>query len=216
MLRRLFATHGSAYAIAKRLGCTAEHVRRKLRALDPPIEMLKPSEHSLLTTDDGVAATDHGVVAVWLRTHAGIRLPRKVADIAEIIGCKPNDVATYFYRRRRRRLKQLERIPDLRVLNLELEDDIGQRHHTSEIATYRYSMEKWTLAATIEATLLTGMELSFPLPVVEHFEEAVVDALREWLDAHPGLEPPGPPNPILLGRSTKRVRLCTSPHQRYN
>src|SRR5690242_21868391 len=78
VLKRLFETHGSAYAIAKRLGCTAEHVRRQLRALGLPL--LKPGEHTLMTLDDSVSAWDHGVVAVWLRTHPGIRLPRSVGE----------------------------------------------------------------------------------------------------------------------------------------
>lgn len=210
MLRRLFATHGSAYAIAKRLGCTAEHVRRQLKKLD--ITLLKPGEHSLMMLDDSIYAYDRGVVAVWLRTHPGLRLPRNAAKIAEIIGCKTNDVSTYFYRRRLRRLKQLDRMPDLRVLDLELEDDVGDIHHTSQLATYRYSMDKWNLSATIEGTLLSGMELSFPLPVVEDFEEAVAGALLQWSASHPGQVPPNPPNPIRPEPSTKRARLCTNPH----
>lgn len=210
MLRRLFATHGSAYAIAKRLGCTAEHVRRQLKKLGIPL--LKPGEHSLMLVDDSIYAFDHGIVATWLRTHPGIRLPQNVAKIAEMIGCTRNDVSTYFYRRRKRRLKQLDKIPDLRVLDLELVDDSGAIHPTSQLATYRYSMDKWNLSATIEATLLNGMELSFPLPVVEDFEEAVVDALQGWSASHPGLEPPNPPNPTRLAPSKGKVRICTNPH----
>ncbi len=208
LLRRLYATHGSGYAIAKRLGCTHEHVRRHLKKYG--IETLKPGEHSLMILKDEGVARDFGVVATWLRTHPFLRLPRSVKGIAEMIGCKPGEVSTYFYRRRKRRLKQLNQLPDLTKLNLTLDDDIGEPHLSTDIATYRYSVERWNLTVTIEATLLTGMVLSFPLPEVEGFVEAVEDALREWTLTHPGVEPPSPPPAIPPGRLKVRGRLCTS------
>ncbi|MHC5035394.1 MAG: hypothetical protein ACYTFZ_10195, partial [Planctomycetota bacterium] len=43
----------------------------------------------------------HSCLAKWLRENPNTPLPRKVKEIANLTGCKPNEIKTYLYRRRK-------------------------------------------------------------------------------------------------------------------
>jgi hypothetical protein len=216
MLRKLWEGHGSTYAISKRLKCTHEHVRRELKRIGIEAVLKKGEHHPLTYIGDNVTPREHGVVARWLRTHPDIRLPRNVGEIARIIGCEPGHVSTYFYRRRRKQIAKLDRLPDIRVLDLLLKDTDGNEHDSAHIADYRFTVEMWGLTTTIEATLVNGMELSFPIPDQERFERVLEDALLQFSTYHPEAGFPNPPSATRLVRSGQRVRRCTNPLPRHN
>lgn len=116
-----------------------------------------------------------GSFARWLKANEGKMLPRDFDQLRKISGCSKDAITCYFYRRRGRVKDVLKTLPDLRQLDVVLQDTFGRTYNTSDLTHYEYMIDKFSLKVSIFGRLDDGTGLYFDLPDLAHFAKVVKD-----------------------------------------
>lgn len=119
----------------------------------------------------------YGDFAMWLKLHSeDDNLPSSVSALAKLSGTSIDSVKCYFYRRRKQSAKILRSLPDLRKLQLSVEDIGGRSYLTKDLINYHYVIDRYSEKAAIQGTILylgTVCEITAIIPSIEQFAERV-------------------------------------------
>lgn len=120
-----------------------------------------------------------GAVGRFFQNCRGQQVPRSPAAIAKLVGCSPQAVASYLYRRRRDTKKTFEILPDLRRYTIPLIDTKGNVFTSKSLKAYGYNLDKYTLEASILCQFFSGettrVELWSPATFARHVRGIVND-----------------------------------------
>jgi hypothetical protein len=116
----------------------------------------------------------YSVFAKWHKAHANdMGLPYSRSALAALAGVTPNTVKCYFQRRRAAARKILLSLPDLRDLELTLEDLEGKVFRTHELELYRYAIDRYSQRAALQGKLEYAGEVNVLIPSIELFARRV-------------------------------------------
>jgi hypothetical protein len=112
--------------------------------------------------------------AKWHKAHAeDLSLPRSRIELAKLSGVNVNVVKCYFYRRRKAARKILSSLPDLRKLDLVLQDIEGHRFHSGDLVSYRYVIDRYSQRAALQGELENLGEVTVLIPSIDQFAARV-------------------------------------------
>ncbi len=117
---------------------------------------------------------------LWVQEHPGVLLPRSVKEITILTGCSEDQVKTFLSRRRRQTRMILGSLPDLRNMDVEMENLHGQRLHTTQMESYKFIMEHWTAKVSI-AAVISGEQHVFQIANLELFTKSISPQTLELL-----------------------------------
>jgi len=144
--------------------------------------------------------THYSTFAKWHQAHVDDPgLPYSRSELAKLAGVSVEVVHCYFYRRRKDARKLLASLPDLRDLDIPLQDIEGVNFKSYELSHYRYAIDRYARRAAIQGSIeLTG-EVTILIPSIELFARRVM-RLSESVD--PGL----PKSRLPSGKRPTRSR----------
>lgn len=99
---------------------------------------------------------DTSLLADWIRSNPGRKLPHSVKEISEVTGLSYDTVRCYLYRRRKRLKRQIAELPPVTNFDLLFEDTLGKQFETGEIAKFTYKYRPHDLRVSIIAELKDG------------------------------------------------------------
>lgn len=118
----------------------------------------------------------------WLRAQPeGVKLPRSANELAKLSGITANTIRCYFYRRRKIVKQSLESLADLRKLDIELVDFLGETYSSRDIVSYNFSLDRYSLIGTLVARLKDDTNREFPIPDVTLFAKRVNEVSESTL-----------------------------------
>jgi hypothetical protein len=118
--------------------------------------------------------THYSAFARWYAAHASdSNLPHSIVEFAALSGSNPNTVRCYLYRRRKEVRKLLMSLPDLRSLDLRLEDIEGFTFSSGDLEHYRYAIDRYSASAVLQGTVDITGEVTVFIPSVEQFVKRV-------------------------------------------
>ncbi len=118
-------------------------------------------------------ARAYSKLAKWHKEHAKDKdLPLSLSAIAALAGVSPNVAKCYFQRRREAARKILNSLPDLRKLNLSLEDIEGKVFDSSGFESYNYAIDRYSQRAAIQG-MIASHEVTVLIPSIEQFASRV-------------------------------------------
>jgi transposase len=120
----------------------------------------------------------YSAFALWHKVHAKDKnLPNSVSEIAKLAGVSADTVKCYFYRRRKAAAALLQSLPNLRDLDLTLEDIEGNDFQTKSLTEYRYVIDKYSERAAMQGKVFiegtTAFEVTAIIPSIEQFVSRV-------------------------------------------
>lgn len=111
--------------------------------------------------------------ARWHNEHAQDKdLPSGIKALAKLAGVSPDVVKCYFYRRRKQAAKLLQGVPNLKRLNVTLEDIEGNTFITSNLSEYRYIIDRFSERAALQGKI-NNVEVTAIIPSIEQFVSRV-------------------------------------------
>ncbi len=112
----------------------------------------------------------------WLLTHQDVKLPRSMVQIAKLSGFSEEAVKCFFYRQRKEVRKILEELLDIRKLSITLETTEKKVIHAKTIQKYKYSLDRYSLKATLVGELNNKELFSVNIPSLEDYKKAIQSA----------------------------------------
>ncbi len=157
---KVLQEHGMRSVLAaEQLGVCDKTLRTYLKKVGIPLKVGRPLGARSVNTH-------YSCFANWLREHKGTVLPKSVMGIVRLTGCTEKAVRSYLDRRRKKLETKLnEQIGDLRQHLLFLEDTRRWRIPTKAFKTYRMTLDVPMETVKITATLRTGQEADFIIPL---------------------------------------------------
>ena len=119
-----------------------------------------------------------GVVAKWLDAHPGEVLPFDLTKAAELIGASYSAVVSYVNLRKKKGLKYLRSLGDLRGIPIVFTTDSGQVVPSKRITSYELDLNGRTLIVTITMHIGTLGALQTHLPMGMYVSK-VKSAMRD-------------------------------------
>jgi hypothetical protein len=117
--------------------------------------------------------THYSDFAKWHQAHVeDADLPHSLAEFAKRSGVNVNVVKCYFYRRRKDARKILANLPDLRKLNLQLQDIEGHVFDSSGLGDYHYAIDRYSQRAALQGKL-GEVEVTVLIPSIDRFASRV-------------------------------------------
>ncbi len=168
-LEKAYRKYGSARATAEALGKSHTTVNKLIKEYGIP---KTPPERLLQIRSDKCRFNDtkaHGKVAKFFRDHKNGNLPRDYSRIADEIGVSYDAVKQYFYRQRRAVRDMLGQIGDLRKKNISLKTNDGKILYSKDIKDYYYTVDKFTINASIVVTDHNDNKHLAPIPDLRQF-----------------------------------------------
>lgn len=163
---------GNSFRASKALGISTGTVTRMLKdqGIDPQgddrrIKYLGPNHFSKFVE-----------FVKWYKSP----LPRNIKEITELANSlgwtdiTKDMVKCYLYRRKNAFLNKLKALPDLRELNVFLEDFEGAKVPSQDIKSYKYRIDKFSLDVSIYAKLTDGRETLFELEDPSKFINTII------------------------------------------
>jgi hypothetical protein len=120
----------------------------------------------------------YGRISSWLRSHGDRKIPRDYKALSLVSGASVNAIKCYLYRQRRAARERLLTVPDLRSKRLALQAITGEKIVGSQIATYEYHVDRFTLEIGLTAVLKDGQRLVFSIPSLKVFAQRVKEVLK--------------------------------------
>jgi TyrR family helix-turn-helix protein len=197
-LEKAYRKYGTARATAEALGRSHTTINTLLKEYGIP---KTPPERILQIRSDKCRFNDtkaHGAIAKYFRDHKDGSLPRDYTKIAHAVGTSYNAVKQYFYRQRRAVREMLGQIGDLREKNISLKTDKGKILYSKDIKDYYYTVDKFTIKASIVITDQGGSKHVAPIPDLRQF---LLTARN---------------SPLLTARSTERSESRSSQENHEN
>ena len=115
--------------------------------------------------------------AKWHKDHASDpNLPFSLKEIASLAGVSENVARCYFYRRRKQARAILSELPDLRKVNLVLEDIEGKKFSSRTLGPYHYAIHRYSERAAIQGTV-EGKEVTVVIASIDQFASRVRKAI---------------------------------------
>jgi hypothetical protein len=135
--------------------------------------------------------THYSDFAKWHKAHAEDEgLPYTVAGLAKLSGVNANVVKCYFYRRRREARKILESLPDLRKLDITLDDIEGKAFSSKLLESYHYAIHRYSASAALQGIHTLLGEVTSLIPSIDRFASRV----RKLSTSSEGRGKPNPPS----------------------
>ena len=120
----------------------------------------------------------YSTFAKWHQAHASdTNLPNSPKALADMAGVNSNVVHCYFRRRRAAARKILFSLPDLRKLDLILEDIEHDIIMPKFFVQYVYAIDRYSQRAAIQGKLKDGREVTVLIPSIEQFASRVRKAV---------------------------------------
>lgn len=168
-LEKAYRKYRTARATAEALGVSHTTVNKLLKEYNIP----KTAGSEILRIRSDKCRFNHtkahGRVAKFFRDHKNSNLPRNYKKIAQEIGISYDAVKQYFYRQRRSVRDLLGQIGDLRKKNISLKTSKGQLIYSNDIKEYYYTVDKFTIKASIVITDHDGNQHIAPIPDIRSF-----------------------------------------------
>jgi len=171
-VRKTLEHHGSLRKAAKVLGVKYITLWHWLK--ENEVESGGYDINYAKTVGKGMPKT--GSFHYWLLSHQDIRLPRSMVKIAALAGFSEEAVKCFFYRQRKEVKRILSELPDLRGLNITLETTEKKVIHAKLIKTYKYTLDRYSLKATLVGELNSKEIFSVNIPSLEDFKKAIQSA----------------------------------------
>jgi hypothetical protein len=118
--------------------------------------------------------------ALWLQDHSKeipeIALYGGLKEIERLSGASADTVKCYFYRRRKQAAKILRLLPDLRKLDLSLEDIEGKVFETKNLVEYKYLIDRYSERAALQGKIAfpdPAYEITAIIPSIELFAKRI-------------------------------------------
>lgn len=84
-------------------------------------------------------------LAVWIREHPSVKLPRNVQAIVKLTGLTQDQIKTYLYQGRLKLKKRLKQLPDLHFKNLTFKTLKGEEIEIHAKDKYKFAIDHWSL-----------------------------------------------------------------------
>jgi hypothetical protein len=156
--------------LAAEAGVSIRTLERSLRR-----EGVAPGKGIRKTKLGAVSPYHFGVVGTWLAAHPSVRLPHSYGQIAALIGCTPKAVKRYM-EHRADEVKAVAKVFKPWWLGPSFVTVEGRTLPARAVASWRVSIEPWTLAAIFRGKL-RGTNLPFTLrldlPTMRKAQEAL-------------------------------------------
>jgi hypothetical protein len=112
--------------------------------------------------------------AKWHKAHMNDKnLPHSLAEFASLANSNVNIVKCYFYRCRKETRRVLTSLPDLRTLDVALEDIEGKLVSSATLESYHYAIDRFSQRVALQGKCKDGAEVTVLIPSVEQFASRV-------------------------------------------
>lgn len=157
---KAFKMYKTVRKTAKALGLTHPTVSKILK--DCGIEIPKVGG-SILKGTQLKTIRHRGIFAKYIKAHPGTVFPRSAQKIADMIGCSRDAIERYLTQRKKAMLAKIKKLPDLRLTNVILKKRHGHMEAVrgSEIASYYYSVDRFSLCLSLCVKTINGETLRF-------------------------------------------------------